>query len=358
MAVDLARRAEVLKLARLLGVPPEQLGYLHKLDAAVIRKLRRQATASLFDADRRSFQKVAAASKLLPAPVTALIAEKALGPLLCARIAGLLEPQRAVEIARRLDVRYLADLCLELDPRSAEDVLQSMPGERIVEVSRELARRREYITMARFVDGLSDAAIEAVMADLRDDEALLRIGFFVEDAGRLSAIIGLLPPQRLRNIVRVAADRGGELWPEALALINSVDEPQRRLMADLAAALDDEAVNRMIGATQEQGLWPAMLPMVSMMSTEYQRRLINLPAIQNEAVLGAIIRPADGMNLWPQLLPLVALMDGAGQARALRTAGHQGEAVLARLAESLQALAPARKRRQRAEVGRRHNDSV
>jgi hypothetical protein len=336
---SLAQRAEVLKLARLLGEKPEALEYLNKLDALAIRR-GQQATASLFDADRKAFQKVAAASRLLPAAVTALIAEKALGPLLGARIAGLLEPQRAVEIARRVSTRYLGDLCLELDPRSADEVLRAMPVERIVEVSRELARRKEYITMGRFVDSLTDEAIEAVMADLRDDEALLRIGFFVEDAGRLSAIIDLLAPERLRNIVQVASDGGGELWPEALALINSVDEPQRRLMADLAAALDDAAVSRMVGATQAQGLWPAMLPMVSMMNTEHQRQLINHAAIQHEEVLGAIIRAADAMSLWPQLLPLVALMDNAGQARALRAAGAQGEAVVARLVDSLRALAP------------------
>jgi hypothetical protein len=340
MSSSLAQRAEVLKLARLLGVQPGELEYLHKLDAALIRKLRQHATASLFDADRKAFQKVAAASKLLPAPITALIAEKALGPLLCAKIAGLIEPQRAVEIAKRLNTRYLADLCLELDPRSAVDVLQAMPVDRIVEVSRELARRKEYITMARFVDSLTDEAIEATMADLRDDETLLRIGFFVEDAGRLSAIIDLLAPERLRNIVQVASDRGGELWPEALALINSVAEPQRRLMADLAAALDDAAVSRMIQATQAQELWPAMLPMVSMMNEEHRRRLINHPALQTGEVLGAIIRAADTMQLWPQLLPLVTLMDNAGQARALRAADAQGEAVVARLLDALRALAP------------------
>jgi len=339
-ASSLAQRAEVIKLARLLGARPEQLDYLHKLDALAIRKLRQQATASLFDADRKSFQKVAAASRLLPAPITALIAEKALGPLLGAKIAGLLEPQRAVEIARRVNVRYLADLCLELDPRSAREVLEAMPVERIVEVSRELARRKEYITMARFVDCLTDEAIEATMDAIRDDETLLRIGFFVEDAGRLGAIIDLLAPERLRNIVQVASDGEAELWPEALVLINSVEEPQRRLMADLAAALDDAAVSRMVAATQAQGIWAAMLPMVSMMSTAHQRRLINHPALQQEEVLGAVIRAADAMSLWPTLLPLVALMDNAGQARALRAASAQGEAVVARLVESLRALAP------------------
>lgn len=334
----LAQRAEVLKLARVLGTPPSQLEYLHKLDAEVIRGLREQASATLFDADRKLFQRIAATTKLLPASLIAVIAEKAIGPLLCARTTGLLPPERAVEISRRLKADFLADLCIELDPRSARDVIAAMPGDRIVEVSRELARRGEYITMGRFVDCLDDDAIRATMADLRDDEALLRIGFFVEDKQRLSDIIDLLPRERLLNIVRVAAGGDAELWPEALAMINSIDEAQRRQMANLAAELEEAAIVRMIESTQAQELWPAMLPVVSLMNSDSQRRLINLPALQNEAVLGAIIEAADSAQLWPQLLPLVALMDNAGQARAARVAESQGPAVVARLSESLRAL--------------------
>ena len=340
------REAEVLKLARTLGVPAAKLEFMHRLPPAAIRKLRRQASASLFDAHKKLFQRVASASKLLPVPLMALIAEKAFGPLLCARTTGLLAPERAVEVAKRLPIRFLADLCLELDPSSADDVLVAMPVERVVEVSRELARRKEYITMGRFVDILGDEAIRATMADLKDDEALLRIGFFVEDEERLSQVIGLLPRARLHNIVRLAAgvDQGGDaaLWPEALALMNRIDEPQRRQMATLAAELDDAAVTRMVESTQSRELWPAMLPVVSLMGAASQRRLINLPAVQDANVLGAIIRAADAAGLWPQLLPLVALMDNAGQARALRVAQAQGEAVVARLAESLRALARPR----------------
>lgn len=378
----LAQRAEVLKLARVLGTPPSQLEYLHKLDAAAIRSLREHASASLFDADRKLFQRIAATTKLLPAQLIAIIAEKAIGPLLCARTTGLLPPERAVEISKRLKAGFLADLCIELDPRSARDVIAAMPGDRVVEVSRELARRGEYITMGRFVDCLDDDAIRATMADLRDDEALLRIGFFVEDKQRLSDIIDLLPRERLLNIVRVAAGGDAELWPEALSMINSIEEAQRRQMADLAAELEESAIVRMIESTQAQGLWPAMLPVVSMMNVDSQRRLINLPALQNETVLVAIIQAAESAELWHQLLqlvsmmdgdsqrrlinmpalqnetvltafiqaahsadlwtqmlPLVALMDNAGQARAARVAESQGAAVVARLTESLRALA-------------------
>ena len=377
----LAQRAEVLKLARVLGTPPSQLEYLHQLDAGVIRQLREQASATLFDAHRKLFQRIAATTKLLPAQLIAVIAEKAIGPLLCARTTGLLAPERAVEIAKRLRADFLADLCIELDPRSARNVIAAMPGDRVVEVSRELARRGEYITMARFVDCLDDDAIRATINDLRDDEALLRIGFFVEDKQRLSDIIDLLPRERLLNIVRVAAGGDAELWPEALAMINSIEEAQRRQMANLAAELEEPAIVKMITSTQAQGLWPAMLPVVSLMNSDSQRRLINLPALQNEAVLvaiiqaadstelwqqllqlialmdddsqrhlinmpalqndavlAAIIQAADSTNLWPQLLPLVALMDNAGQARAARVAESQGAVVVARLTDSLRAL--------------------
>jgi len=257
-----------------------------------------------------------------------------MGPLLCARTTGLMPPERAVEISRRLPTGFLADLCLELDPRSARAVLFAMPVDRVVEVSRELARRKEYITMGRFVDSLSDEAIKATMADLEDDEALLRIGFFVEDVARLNTIMDLTPLDRLRNIVRLAVDGDAELWPETLAMIAAVGNTQRRRLVDLAAELDDRAVARMIAITQEQGLWPSMLPVIATMNRKSQKRMIDLPALQDEAVLDAIIRAAEAGPLWTQLLPLATMMDSAGQARILRVATSRGPVVVARLTDA------------------------
>lgn len=292
----LAHRAEVIKLSRLLGTTPEQLDYLGKLDTLAIRRVREQASAALFDPDRKMFQRVATASRLMPAAVTALIAEKALGPLLCARVTGLMAPDRAVEIASKLKTGFLADLCLELDPRSAREVLEAMPIPRIVEVAQELARRKEYITMARFVDSLGDEAIRAVMNALRDDEALLRIGFFVEDSDRLSAIIGLLPDQRLRNIVAVAVAGDAGLWPEALSLINSVEPAQRRRMAALAAGLDDDAVARMFRSTQSHGLWDELRPLLD---------LLDQPALARAAGIAAGLDPQLAARLEQALRPPV-----------------------------------------------------
>src|SRR4051794_35117582 len=102
MASLLNADVEILKLARLVDATPEQLGYLRHADPQDIRDLREQVTVVMFDADRQMLQRVAAATKLIPAKLAALIGERAFGPLLCARLTGLLEPSRAVDIAAKL----------------------------------------------------------------------------------------------------------------------------------------------------------------------------------------------------------------------------------------------------------------
>lgn len=336
---SLAQQAELLKLARLLHTTPERLGFLAKLDVPALRALRAHATATLFDADQHHFHRLASASKLLPAAVTALIAEKALGPLLCARIAGLLPAQRAADIATRLHDGYLADVCIEIDPRHVRELIAGVPVARIVAVALELARRGEYITMARFVDCLPEPALRGIIEALRDDTALLRIAFFVEDPAALGEVIELLPSARLRSMIVAAIDGDEELWPEALTLINSIAEPQRRQMAAIAAGLDDARLVQLVRRTQAQGLWGALLPIVAAMDAAHHERLARVPAVDDEAVLEAMILAADRGGLYPQLLPLVARMNAAVQTRAARVAERLGPAVVQRLNGALRAAA-------------------
>jgi hypothetical protein len=79
-----------------------------------LRRLRERVSASLFDRHRAGFQRMAAASRLLPIGVLAKIAERTMPPMIAARIAAEMAPERAAE----------------------------------------LLRRGEYVTIGRFVDGL------------------------------------------------------------------------------------------------------------------------------------------------------------------------------------------------------------
>lgn len=305
----LARKAEILKLARVLGVGEADLAYLHGSDAESIRSFREQASARLFDADEARLKRVAAASKLLPIPLIALIAEHVFGDLLCARVAGLIAPERAADLAQRLRVGFLADVTLQIDPRHVREVIKRIPVSRIVEVGLELARRGEFVTLARFVDYVSTDTIRAVMDKLPDNAALLHVAFFVEDKTRLNDLDGFLPETRLREIIFLAADESQDLWAEALALMNYVDPEWRKRLGELAATLDEGIVSSMARSAQRQNLWSAVLPIVGVMSAAHQQRLMKLPILADDGVLDAIVKTVDVDHLWDQLIPLVPMME-------------------------------------------------
>jgi hypothetical protein len=99
-----------MKLARLLGREPHDLAYLERLAADDLRRLRDGVTEVLYDADAAVLRRMAAASRVLPVGVIATLAQRAFGPLLSARLAGLLDLDRAVAVAERLPPDFLADV--------------------------------------------------------------------------------------------------------------------------------------------------------------------------------------------------------------------------------------------------------
>jgi hypothetical protein len=228
-----AARAEVLKLARLLGREADSLGYLLEADPAELRELRDQITEVLFDAHSQALGRLAAASRLLPVSLIALIAERALGPVLVAQLAGMLEPSRAVEVASKLSTPFLSDVAVHIDPRRAGEVIVGIPSNQIVEVAAELSRRAEYVTLGRFLGRLSTEASVAALK-VMDAETMLQATFVAEDDDQLDEVVALLPEDRLGELLDVAASAG--LWEEVLELFGRLSEPRRTQYLELAAA--------------------------------------------------------------------------------------------------------------------------
>lgn len=258
---DLLRQAEQIKLARALALPVEHLAMVAALDALEIRALRERITRMLYDQHHALFQRLAAAGKLVPARINALIAEKVFGPLLSARMSGLLPAERAIKVATLLPTGFLAELCLSLDPRSAPELLQRMPVRTVAEVARELLRRDEYVTMARFVDCLADAAIQAVIAGTRDDAALVQIAFYVESPERLDHLVSLLPDERLRGAIRCTTEGPRMLQQAGVSLLSRVGDRQKGRMGDAAAALGEAAMKSLVSTVSRENA-NALLPRV------------------------------------------------------------------------------------------------
>ena len=270
----LALQAEITKLARLLGVAEKKIEFLMVEDLASLRALRAACSAAMFQGDAKMFHRLASASKLMPSSLAAIIAHKAIGPVLNARVAGLVDPDKAVDISKRLPIPFLADVSAEIDPRSAGPLLRKMPVQVNVDVGMELLRRKEYITLARFVEDVTDECIQAIVEKLPDD-AVLRIGAYVESSKRLDELIGMLSDERMLGTLRAAAKEPEVLWDWTLIIWESVSSKTRHRLGDLAF-LEEPTMISMAKTLKKQGLWDSVLAIGKDMSKAVQSKLAAL----------------------------------------------------------------------------------
>ncbi len=283
----LVARAELTKLARALGLPPSRVEFLARLPVEDLRRLRAAVSAALFDRHRAGFQRMAAASRLLPIGVLARIAEATMPPMLAARIAAEMSPERAAELATKLGTDYLADVCVELDPRRATPIVAALPLPVVVAVAGELVRRDEYLTIGRFVDAASDAVISAVLDALMGDEPLLRIAFYVESPDQLARVVGLLPDARLRGVVLAGVGGSPELQAAGLSLISRSGAALAPRLADLAAEADAADLTRLLDTAVATGTVAELTDVVSRMSEPARRRIAELAATSPDPQLRA-----------------------------------------------------------------------
>jgi hypothetical protein len=201
-------RSETAKLARLLGLEDSRaLTFLFPVPARELRDYREAVTDLLYDDDRELLQRTADVSRLLPARTIAAISERALGPLICARLTGLLDPRRAAEISDHLTIDFLAQLAAELDPRRAAEVVRQIAADTVVAISLLMAANGEHVAMGRFVAYLQQAALQRCVQALGDED-LLRVVFVMEGDERLTSIFEMIGAERTERMLAAAHESG------------------------------------------------------------------------------------------------------------------------------------------------------
>lgn len=313
MSETVESRAEIARLARLLRREVDELDYLAEIPSEQLHRLREQVTAVLFDPRSGTLGRLAAASRLLPVGLVATFAQRAFGPVLSARMAGLLEADRAVQMAARLPAPFLADIAGELDPRRAHQLIAAIPPDQISQVARELVRRGDHLTMGSFVGYLEPAAIGAALGEL-DDEGLIRVAMVLENKASFATVVDAIGADRLAGVIDQVAEHG--LWAEALDLLSNLDETARTEVIELAATRDDAVLSALIEAARRQGLWETVLPLTARMSPASRRRFATLPALQQDEVLAQIVEVCNAhRELWVALTPVLAELPERSRAR-------------------------------------------
>ncbi|MEU2955103.1 hypothetical protein AB0M94_10540 [Streptomyces xanthochromogenes] len=327
----LRTRAETEKLAALLDERPERLAFLAGLPADDLRTLREQTVAALFDGMPDMLDRIAKATRLVPAGVAAAISQKALGPRLAAAVAGRLEPARAADIIEKLPVAFTAASCAHLDPRRIGGIVDRLDENLLVRISVALAERGDHLTMGRFVGHLRDSVLIRVLPQV-DDAVVLRTGFAVDQPQRLGDIVELMGEERLARVIASAADG---LWPEALAVAGMVTGEQRARIATLAARQPRDRLDTLVRTTAEQGLWESLLPLVALLSEEDRRAVALLPSLTDPEVLSGVVPAVVATALWAEFLPLVELLPEPSRTAVAEAAGALGDEDLDALAREV-----------------------
>ncbi|OLF08235.1 hypothetical protein [Actinophytocola xanthii] len=285
MAPDLATRAELVKLARALHTSPDRVAFAASLGPAGIRRLRERVVTALYDEHRAAFQRVAAISRVLPTPLNVRIALRAFSPLLAARVAGEMAPERAAELANRMPIEYLAQACVHLDPRRAVPVVARIRPDRAVAVVLALVAREEFITLGRLLEAATARIVEDVTNRV-SDEAVLWIGCYAESDEHLTRVFTALPAERVRGVVHTALTGPAELRLAGLAMIGRLtDDRFRNRVADHAAEADDDVLTRMLTTAVEVGGLTELATAVDAMSEPARRRVLELPVLAEHETL-------------------------------------------------------------------------
>lgn len=243
--------AALQKLAHTLGVDPSELSGLAELPADDVRLLRAQIAEALFQADRPRFARMAALSSSVPIALAAKVTQHALPPLLAARTAELVEPDRAAELVTKLSDAYLADVSAAMDASRAPLVVGRIPADRIAKVSAELARREEWVVIGGFVAHIAPDALRASVAQY-NGEQLLRIAFVLDEKSRMDEIGALLTDDQLDEMLAAADEHG--LWVELDDMVSHLTGARRERLAERAGLAPKklrDSVRRNVGALFE-----------------------------------------------------------------------------------------------------------
>jgi hypothetical protein len=239
----------VTRIARLLGVPAEDVHGLDELPEQDLRALHDLISEAIFARYRRHFARVAGLSQALPGPLAAKLAERFLPPPLAARVAELLEPGKARELITRLSLDYLAEVAINLDPGRARAMVAAIPPERVAQITRILFGRREYLAVAEFAGAVPRESLAAVLEvaaarDLLEVVPLLTWNYEIEQA------VDTVPAAQIDEILREVASAGR--WDQGSYLIERLSEASRqRLLTRVSDA--PEEVLRAFGEADDAG---------------------------------------------------------------------------------------------------------
>lgn len=288
LELDAARR----RLAHALGCSPGDLAALEGIDdPQVLRAVERAVRRHLAAAEASRLTAVVAAARRLPTRLVATVAERQMGPELCAAAIGAVEPDHAVAIAGHLSVPFMVEVTLAADPTAAGHLAAALPRATTVAIAREVIARREHLVAAAFVGPIPPPLVAEVVAGVDDHAAVVRIALYVDDPSLLDPIVAELDDRYLAALLEVVGEEG--LWAEGLNLVGHLGADQQARIGRLAAGFDDDTLAAVVETARAQGQWHGLLSLAGNLDVSLVARVAAFPQWAEEAVLEELVAVVD-----------------------------------------------------------------
>ncbi|MBU3064589.1 hypothetical protein KO481_24035 [Nocardia sp. NEAU-G5] len=305
---SLESRAEVIKLARELQTEPERLDFLEGAAPEAIRAFRRSVHQRLDAPHRPMFRRIAKVGALVPGTLAVRIAMRYYGPMFVGMVATEVPPARAADLIGSVPPEFIADAAPYVDPEAVGPIVRGLRTEAMLPAMREMLRRKDYVTLARFVSAVSDELILEVLPSIESGADLLMIVLNSEIsdvAGHFDIVLTRVDDDRIRSLVQAAADAG--LFAETLTFLQFLSTPARARIADAAAELGPAVLTAMIDAAHRENAWPELLSVAAALTETHLSAFAAADAWTEQALTG-LIAAADQHDLWDALIRVVAAM--------------------------------------------------
>jgi len=242
---------ELRRLALLLHTSVEELDYLKSIGPEGVQTLRLKFQDSLIDDFEPALSKLASTASMTPTSVSEKICVKYLGPTLTSYLSYYTPIKMATKLAQRFAPDFMIEVASEQIPERAKALLEDFPVDLMRPVTRGLVGREDWATMGGFVDYLPAEKSLALMAEVPDPVANLRIASFAQNKELIARMVTQFDDATLTALVVAAAD-GDDVMKREVCIVadhlpessleqllrvsESIPAAQQKALEDYAAA--------------------------------------------------------------------------------------------------------------------------
>lgn len=251
-------RAELLRIANLVGVAAEDIEFIGTLSSEALYDFR-QLLIELYFEENPALKRFAKAANVLPSALIAKATVEAIGPILAARIVGEVETKAALGVLKRVPIEFACDVAIQTDPRRIEAMFTASPTEISNAIADELIRRKEYVAIGQLITFVIDEVMDHALANASDIDVLYS-SFLVESKERLNHGVAMLSDDRIASIVQTAGNE--KMWMEALDLVSHLEFEEFGRIVTQVMSLPAEILDELVEFIDTEDLWYVGVPAI------------------------------------------------------------------------------------------------